>query len=325
MEKQPSTARIYLFDNLKAVLILLVVFGHSLEWMLKSSEQAELFYLLIYSFHIPLFAFCSGYFAAYHVSGIKRKLLYPFLVFQVLYLLFDWFYLDKDTPATLTRPYWLMWYLLALIIWEIALPFVETANRKKQLILLGALFLLGILAGFDKHIGYYMSLSRIAVYFPFFMMAHYMRVNRQYTEVRDFAKSGIGRLLSLVSAIGMTLSIIWQQDIYRVSWLYGSRSYEAGKYTALERVQFYLFAIMWIAFLFGLIPDRENRLSRIGRNSMYVYLLHGFIIKILEHEQFYQNLAQTWRIPAAFLVSVLLVLLLSGNLVSRIFRPLVRL
>lgn len=324
MDRVSSPTRIYLFDNLKAVLILLVVFGHALESLLKSSEQAELLYLLIYSFHIPLFAFCSGYFASYHVTRIKRTLLYPFVVFQLLYLLFDRIYLNQDTPATFTKPYWLMWYLLALIVWEVALPFVEAAGARKQLVLLSALFLLGILVGYDKHIGYYLSLSRIAVYFPFFLMAHYMRVNGLYTEVRDFAKSGAGRILSLLAAVWMTACIIWQQDNFRVSWLYGSRSYEAGRYTALERIQFYLFAVMWISFLFGFLPDRKIRLSRIGQNSMYVYLLHGFLIKILEQEKAYRYVPKQWRIAAAFLASVILVTVLSGKWVTRLFGPLVR-
>jgi len=63
--------RIYLFDNMKALLILFVVFGHALEALLKD-YHAEFLYLLIYSFHMPLFAFCSGFFAKYDPPKIKK-------------------------------------------------------------------------------------------------------------------------------------------------------------------------------------------------------------------------------------------------------------
>ena len=55
------TKRIYKFDNLKAILIFLVVFGHFLELV----EGHKLLYLTIYSFHMPLFLFLSGYFARF--------------------------------------------------------------------------------------------------------------------------------------------------------------------------------------------------------------------------------------------------------------------
>lgn len=45
------------FDNLRALLILLVVFGHCQELI-----QKNLLYRVIYSFHVPAFIFLSGYF-----------------------------------------------------------------------------------------------------------------------------------------------------------------------------------------------------------------------------------------------------------------------
>ena len=58
MEKE----RDYYFDNLKAVLIFLVVLGH---FLLPIYDDAFLVVLkrLIYVFHMPLFVFVSGYFS----------------------------------------------------------------------------------------------------------------------------------------------------------------------------------------------------------------------------------------------------------------------
>ena len=54
--------RDYFFDNLKAVLIFLVVLGH---FLLPIHGESVLVVVkrLIYVFHMPLFVFVSGYFA----------------------------------------------------------------------------------------------------------------------------------------------------------------------------------------------------------------------------------------------------------------------
>ena len=48
-------------DNLKGILIFLVVFGHLLELVITKGH-AKYIYELIYSFHMPFFIFLSGYF-----------------------------------------------------------------------------------------------------------------------------------------------------------------------------------------------------------------------------------------------------------------------
>jgi len=60
MEKE----RDYLFDNIKGLLILLVVFGHMIEsFAFKKSTSINVMYYAIYTFHMPIFIFISGYFS----------------------------------------------------------------------------------------------------------------------------------------------------------------------------------------------------------------------------------------------------------------------
>ena len=54
--------RDYFFDNLKAVLIFLVVLGHFL-LPIHGRNYLVVVKRLIYVFHMPLFVFVSGYFA----------------------------------------------------------------------------------------------------------------------------------------------------------------------------------------------------------------------------------------------------------------------
>ena len=64
-------SRKYRFDNIKFILITLVVFGHFLE--LIDGQTANNLYRIIYLFHIPAFIFITGYFAKFNPSKKKKK------------------------------------------------------------------------------------------------------------------------------------------------------------------------------------------------------------------------------------------------------------
>lgn len=81
-------------DNIKAILIFLVVFGHMLEL-----ASARRIYLIIYSFHMPAFIFVTGYYAKFKPRKILLELIMPYILFQTLYLLFDG-YINGE-PVTL--------------------------------------------------------------------------------------------------------------------------------------------------------------------------------------------------------------------------------
>lgn len=55
--------RIVAFDIIKLIAIYLVIVGHCTQHLLSSFEYEEPVYLFIYSFHMPLFMFLSGFFS----------------------------------------------------------------------------------------------------------------------------------------------------------------------------------------------------------------------------------------------------------------------
>lgn len=124
--------RNYQMDNLKCLLIFSVVFGHMLELFMGKNSPERVLYLVIYSFHMPLFAFVSGVFARYNPVKIKNNMIYPYLIFQTLYLLFSNRILEKDADVQYTTPYWLLWYLFAIIVWNLVLPLVQVEGMKKK-------------------------------------------------------------------------------------------------------------------------------------------------------------------------------------------------
>lgn len=85
--------RDYFFDNARAILILLVVFGHMLQPYTSGDKYLSALYLVIYSFHMPTFLFISGYFAKnidkpYYLEKISKRLIVPYMIFFAFFSIY---------------------------------------------------------------------------------------------------------------------------------------------------------------------------------------------------------------------------------------------
>ncbi len=349
-----AAERNYRMDNLKCLLIFAVVFGHMLELFMGKNDGFKVIYLVIYSFHMPLFAFVSGVFARYSPEKIRNHLIYPYVVFQILYLVFANSVLEKEAEVQFTTPYWLLWYLFASIAWNLLLPLVQGSGftwRKKAVVLTAA-FLAGILIGFDDKAGYYLSFSRIVEFFPYFLMGAYYRewsdrkkaeeqpVRRsagQPVAEREEDSAGVSLKQRIQKAaarpafafcLGALLCaliyvITENVDEIKYAWLYGSLSYDRGDYSWRFRLLSIGAALLWLVFFLVSIPRRKIPfLSYIGANTMPVYLLHGFLIKLMSKSRLFNEIEHD--LFTGLLISAFLVLLLSWRPLVRLLSPLLR-
>lgn len=74
-------------DNLKAILIFLVVTGHFVEQCINGSGMAKSIFLLIYAFHTPLFLFTNGL-VCQRTLECKEKVIGRSLYFFFLYIMY---------------------------------------------------------------------------------------------------------------------------------------------------------------------------------------------------------------------------------------------
>ena len=122
--------RIAVFDNLKFFLIVLMVYGHLRNIGCAVPSQV---YSIIYSFHIPLFVFLSGYFTKKHDAKLGRSLLNLFLLY-VIFSLISWgvniIVYHKPAFTSIFRTPFALWYILCLIYWKTILHFTSEAVLK---------------------------------------------------------------------------------------------------------------------------------------------------------------------------------------------------
>lgn len=158
----------YYYDNIKFILIFIVVVGHYCE---KYSQSVLLngIFTFIYSFHMPLFIFLSGYFSKkienQRIKDVK-DLLVPYLVIQILYFVILSF-ASPQYKWSLVLPIGANWYLLGLFVWRMLAPyFLQTSNALLYSVIIG------LFVGLIPDINQILNLQRIFTYLPFFVMGY---------------------------------------------------------------------------------------------------------------------------------------------------------
>ncbi len=323
-----ETTRNHRLDNIKGFLVVLVFFGHLIEsFAFYGKGQAA--FQFIYFFHMPAFAFCSGYFAS--VDTPRKKLwtniAYPYVVFQSLYYLFRGLVLKETiTSVTFLTPSWILWYLLSLFFWNMLLPFFDTSKCKCAPLIVAACFLFGLAIGFNPSAGYFLSISRTAVYFPFFLTGYFSKRSTSFCQ-SPLAKHRLPATIAAIAVVGAVglFSLLTYPKI-NASWLYGSYPYSALHYGAPQRLLFYSLAVAMIAALLILFPNRKTPFSYIGKASMNTYLLHGFVVLALGKAPFMHllPLAPKARLPLLLCLAIALSLLFSTPVVTAVLKPLTR-
>lgn len=280
--------RNYKMDNIRAFLIFTVVLGHLMEIFIGG--RVESLYTIIYSFHIPAFVFITGYFASFKPRKIVFSLIYPYFFFQTAYHLFDTMIFNNNpgAPVQYTMPFWGLWYLLAIVMYHMMIPLIQTEKTSTKIAVMVAAIIVSLLAGMDTSIGYYLTLSRFFSFLPFFVIGYYighttdwkkkLEALQPQKEKRMIAGCGLFLLLA-------ELFILVDPRFHRVQFL-GAGSYAAVAYSWKIKSVIFVVACVWIVLFLFLFPKKKLPvISMIGQNTFSIYILHGFLVRPL------------WRIP----------------------------
>lgn len=300
--------RDYSLDNIRFFLIFSVVFAHFLEVCVPFTGSQDI-YLFIYTFHMPVFIFLFGYNIKYSPARIIYRWCIPYAVFQSIYIFFQRFLYNASIAIQYTTPYWLLWYMVVCIFYQLLLPLYDSEDPYRQLLSLLCTFILALYIGFEGSVGYYMSLSRFFVFQPWFLLGYYCKKNGIVESLTAHRK--IRFTIFLVSMLIILLFAPHYSNI-PIGLLYGSHSYSGCGGTPLMRASVSFIAFSWILFLFVGVKPYLNKplklLTRIGQNTWPIFLLHGFFVKAIP-VYLPQLLSSPWRV---ILLSCT-VLVLMGN------------
>ncbi len=285
----PKDSRDYLLDNLRAVFIILVVWGHLLTAMKSDYTSPRSIYIFIFFFHMPAMAFISGYFSK-NLEKIRSSafvtILLPYLILNVLNYLYRLVVVyDGYTGYRFFKPYWGLWYLLVLFLWKF---FLKDLIRIRFLLPIS--FVIALFSGFSKEFSEYMALGRAICFLPFFLLGYYCTAGH-IEKIRKLPKLLGAGVVALVAALSVYLAY---QSGFATEVLYLRKYYpqNAEIKGMLYRILVYVVAIAMIFAITNLVTARKNLLSLVGQNTMTVYILHLFTIPLLEKLGLFKN--QPW-------------------------------
>lgn len=321
MSDRPDTLskrRLYLYDNLKFLLIFLVVLGHftdgftvdlfgtaSEEQFVPVSMVLNRIFIFIYGFHMPLFMFISGLFhrrdrnerlngqkvLIFFVLGILLKFLLYFsrVIFQPEYEKTA----DNELFFNLMGGDGTFWYLFALAAY---LLFCYALRNCNPAFVLCFSVVLALFAGYDNNIGDDYSLSRIIVFFPFYYAGYLIDPE---TLMKIFSRWYL-RILSLAAVcLWAYFSFAKTELVYPLRSLFtGRNSYLDVENATLMECTFWhrllamaISAVLCAAFIGISVNVRIPFVSTAGTRTLQVYFWHRTIVYALTYFGYQEMLA----------------------------------
>ena len=134
-----STQRVALWDNARFGAIALMVAGHTLTKMVGENDAAFTLYVFIYAFHVPIFVAVSGYFTKgtapddNRIRSVFSVILVPYFIFELIWSVVLFFY-NGNPSFDVRRASWTLWFLLALAIWRIVLPYLVALKYPLEIV-----------------------------------------------------------------------------------------------------------------------------------------------------------------------------------------------
>lgn len=282
--------RVVYFDYLKALLVFFVVVGHALDPFVDNVGAKALF-LTIYSFHMPLFIFLSGYFAKWN----WKKCVAYFLIYIFVSAIYTAVQLISTSSTKISfmtvlngfiYPQWTLWFLLAMPFWLLTTKLIK--NVKIWHICLAVVLTLAI--GFVPLKGTFLTYSRIFYFMPVFLFGRWCRQNKDkfLKAVEKLRRVDVKVVSAIMLALTLVLMLFVFKDL-KHSFFYGSGRYK-NPIDLVWRIVCLLiggansFAIMMLT------PYRQEKmvgswpvsLSKFGERTFAIYLFHTPLLMVFK-------------------------------------------
>lgn len=280
--------RNYLWDNMKALLIFLVVVGHAMEVSTFHNSLARGTVYWIYSFHMPAFIFVSGFLSKHYCTDGKVRaekagtLIAYYAIFEALFLAVRMLFIMngfKGSMATMSplQPSRGLWYILILIFCYLLIPVIE---KIPPYIVVPISIFLAVIVGRDKWAGSYLSVLRFFVFAPYFFIGYYTTegIVEKLRSIKAYIRYPLGIMFALAS------SAIWylQRDVYTKKLFFGKFNFKKMGFSESQgmilRFETYIIGVLMIIALILIMPRCKTVFSYIGKNSLQIFLFHMLLV-----------------------------------------------
>lgn len=317
--------RVAYLDNARYWVMLLVVVGHSLtEFVVMDSARGV--YTWIYAFHMPFFILISGYTARHYVGDFRQirrivsTLIVPYLLVETSLQLITEHYDGQPRHLEILSPQWLGWFLAALFIWRITTP-IWRALKYPITTSIAISLLVGLI-----EVPNVLALPKVLGLLPFYVIGLHM--NRELFNKLADIRIRIASVIVLVFAfiVCQLYATHWTSDWLLWKQRYSEAPLNAGPWEGMmTRAELLIVGAVLTFAMLSLIPRKRSITTVLGGRTFYSYLLHGYVIILLDRQFDLWSHMEKYGAPAAIgfiIAAIILANLLMTNVVARLFRPL---
>ncbi len=303
-------------DLQKGICILLVVFGHLLQSNTTESSHHPIF-SFIYSFHMPLFMFVSGYigYKTYKVNNVNesfsglvkktRSLLLPYFIWPlVVYNLFMVkeynFNISKQFMDLLTQwsPLWFLWYLFQFyVLYTIFLLIYKTVKFKKTIFVDCVTFCLFVTLGIALKY-FHIPLPFLADFDSFMLYSLFFFTGMLVSKHNFFSILILNQVVFFISFILFLLTV-------------GHYNYfDFGIKNKFIKIIISVSSIIFIYNISRLYIENsvlQRRLKYYGKHSLAIYVIHFSMWTILANEAIFSKLSNLYTIIVIVVMSVVVI------------------
>jgi fucose 4-O-acetylase-like acetyltransferase len=317
------------WDNLRFVAGALVVLLHVAGPVHDRLDALRWLYVATWPLRVPMFAILAGYFSSAAPLTVPRcrrlagVILLPYLAVLLLGHVQIWAMSAREWPGTVHGASLTMWFLLALLIWRLALP-VLARLRHPLVVSVGV----AALAGYAPFVGRdVLDLSRTLCFLPFFLLGWKLRDGGLLTSLR----TRLGRPAAWTVLV-VALAAAWPlRDHVDRSWLNMPGPYAEmgeplpGPWAWAVRVAILLCGMAVALSVIRLAPrGRLPFLTYLGSGGLYIYVLHPLVLRPVHASEAVLRV-DTWTDQAALVIlCVLAAATLASPPVRALARPLVQ-
>lgn len=324
-------------NNVKGVLIFLVVFAHLLG---VSKSGLENMIEIIYSFHMPAFIFLNGYFSKR--PSIKKviNLILLYVIFQTFYCVYRYYAGNFSViQFTYGSPHTHLWYIVSLGSWYALAIILKKINVRK--ILQAALLIL--LLGLSFYSRFYadqiidfikiyysnmhtqtLSILRTFVFLPFFLAGFYCSKDLMYKIYSSLDKFKFKLFFTL--SVSVLVFIILDEHNDKFDQLFfGFLGYQKFHIENLSYTGIVLFhyslAVLGIYLILNAVGASKSKLTQWGENSLAIFLFHMiFVFPLFNHNSWLNEQNPDTRLIICFTMALGITYLFGSRAFNRIVK-----
>lgn len=303
MKKQVKKRNPYI-DIVKAILIILVIIGHSIQYgsgptyIEKQSFFNNYIFKFIYSFHMPLFIMISGYLShsSINKNNLKetiiskfKSLIIPILIWSIIpfFILLDYVNIISSIKLFLSVFSTNLWFLWSLFYINILVKIINKYFKDNIFIYI-LLFLITFILPNNLIIKYFnIQFSLYSYMYLYFMLGYFYK---KYNLEEKLKKLINYKTLIINSIIFILLLIFFSKEDY----IYLSGINIIGNYKQIL-IDLYRYLIgligsieilLLVKYLIPKLNDKiKDKLTYLGKNTLGIYIvssiIHPYLLPII--------------------------------------------